>query len=97
MKKNFMEERILTVNNLHALCIDNGYFTCGNNDEYEKLFNMVYKKDSIEYAPMTTNRVEKIARYIAEHSYFKYNTNAEVIADVMYEIIKRCDVLVIVC
>lgn len=57
------ENRIISPTSLRSLCIKYNWFTRGNNEEYEKLFQMIDEKDNL-----TTNDIEIIADYILQHS-----------------------------
>ena len=56
------ERRWMDIDNLRKLCISHGWFTHGNNKEYEKLLNMTNARN------ITTARIFEMARTIMQYS-----------------------------
>ncbi len=61
------ELRWIDLDNLRALCIKHDWFTCGDNDEYDELFQMV-RKHWDRRESLTPARLLKIAQYIVKYS-----------------------------
>lgn len=56
------ETRRLYADDLRSLCIKHDWFTCGDCEEYDGLFNMVHGKH------MTPALLLKVAQYIQKYS-----------------------------
>ena len=61
------EIRMIDKCSLRQICIDNDFYTCGDNEEYDALLDMPYKKNR-EFRNLTNEWILKIALDIAEHS-----------------------------
>ena len=76
------EIRKINGNDLRNLCIKENWFTCGNNEEYSKIFDFVYDKKEIDL-----NDIQQLAIYIYEHSEMSHYTDyQEMLQDVMYKL-----------
>lgn len=58
-------ERML-LEDVRQVCIENGFYTCGNNEEYENMFDMV---DKYNYCCDTQNKRDKMLYNIASDIY----------------------------
>lgn len=56
------EDRYITAMELRNLCVRNNWYTCGDNEEYAKLFQMADKEN------LTTDDLVALAKDIKEHS-----------------------------
>lgn len=56
------EYRRINKSDMRKLCIDHDYFNCGDNDDYNILF------DLIDIPNITTDKLVSIARYIKKFS-----------------------------
>lgn len=85
--KKYTETRYLTTTDLRALCIENDWYTCGDNEEYCALFNRLYDGDGYS-VNLDTEKLAEIAQDIMDHSDITEYT----ITTVMYVLAKRCSV-----
>ena len=71
---------------VRGYCVRYGRYTCGNNNDYEKMLNFVKT-----HKP-TTNNIYKVACNIADHSNLNSygQTRTENIQSIMYDITKDC-------
>ena len=60
MKEKF--DHILSMTSVRNLCIENRYYTAGDCEAYEKMFDMFYGKN------VTPKLLRKVAKDIKEHS-----------------------------
>lgn len=63
----FVETRTLTASKLRSLCIKNDWYTCGDNEDYENLFDRLTDCYGCP-VHMTTEKLVEIATDIWEHS-----------------------------
>ena len=84
----YAETRTLSANSLRALCIQHNWYTCGNNKEYEALFNSLYDGDGCP-VNLTTEKLARIADDIIAHSEISDYT----ITSVMYALNRACQVV----
>lgn len=90
----YTERRILTAYNLRNLCIKKNWYTCGTNEQYSNLFNML--TDNYLAAEMTTERLAQIAADILAHSDADDCRDGYLeITDIMYDLAKACDTVFI--
>lgn len=78
------EFRTVTTRELRNLCIRRNWFTCGDNEDYEKLMQYSYKEN------LTTKDLEEMANIIVE---FSEEENLEFFdpeTDVMFELASVC-------
>lgn len=76
MKKNYKEIRKISAYALRQLCINNNWYTAGDNDEYEHLlFDLAEHKENL-----STADVVEIAADIMEHSNLSDDWSIEDIA-----------------
>ena len=64
-----IESRFWDMNDLRSACIRNDFYTCGNNEEYERLLLSIRKIE-----PSLEN-MQKVAEDILEHSEGQTLTN----------------------
>ena len=83
--KKYTETRVLHSYKLRQLCIEQDWYTCGDNEDYENLFKRL-RADYITPANMTTEKLAEIATDIKEHS----DTDME-ITSIMFFLAKACD------
>lgn len=84
-------EKRLRMDDVRRLCVEQGYYTCGNNEEYNRMLEM-------SNSNKVTNRlIYRIADNIAMHSDFKmfqkkYDdiTYGELLQHIMYQVNKCC-------
>ena len=62
MMKQYKEVRLLGAEALRRLCIDNNWYTMGDNDEYAELLRMASSKN------LTTDEIVEIVEDIIDHS-----------------------------
>lgn len=55
-------DHVLSMMKVRQMCIDNDYYTCGDCQEYENMFNMFYGKN------VTPTLLKKVAQDIKSHS-----------------------------
>ena len=65
-----------------SLCINKGWYTSGNNDQYERMLSYVEK----HHQDPTTQDIYNVAKDIMEHS----NDPERPIDSYMYEIYRKC-------
>lgn len=80
----YTEHRTLSADKLRALCIKNDWYTCGDCEEYENLFNRLHDENG-DRVEMTTEKLAEIASDILEHSDTDYN-----IPNIMFELARAC-------
>lgn len=81
----YIETRILSAKNLRSLCIQNNWYTRGNNEEYKALFDRLYDDYGCK-ENMTTDKLVEIAEDIWEHS----NITDYSITNILYALGKAC-------
>lgn len=80
-----IETRTLTPSKLRLLCIKNDWYTCGDNEDYEKLFDRL--TDVYGCAEhLTTEKLVEIATDIWEHS----DITGYTIETVLFELARAC-------
>ena len=82
----FKETRSLSMSKLRQICIDHGWYTCGDNEEYDHLLNMVYDSDLGCSVNITTEKLVEIAEDIIDHSEIEDYS----IETVLYILAKGC-------
>lgn len=82
------ERRYLDMSDLRALCVEHGWFTRGDNDEYGKLLNMVNNRDGSS-RNITTKLLQDIASRIMQYS-VTGSTEILGVTGIMYCIAERC-------
>lgn len=82
-----VEKRTLSMYKLRKLCVTNEWYTCGNNEDYDKLLSSV-RDDNFEPVEMTTQKLAEIAEDILIHSDLPADYD---ITYVMYELVKVCE------
>lgn len=82
----YTETRILTPAKLRSLCIAHDWYTCGTNEAYRALFELLYDDMGCP-ENMTTEKLAEVAADIMDHSKITEYT----ITAVMYELAKACD------
>lgn len=81
----FKEIRSMPSTSLRSLCIKNHWYTCGNNEEYSRLFDRL--TDCCGYPEnLTTEKLTEIAVDIWEHSEITGYT----IETVLFELARNC-------
>ena len=81
----FTETRSMSMSKLRALCVAHDWYTCGTNEEYDHLLNLVH--DEMGYpVNLTTDKLVEIATDIMEHSDIKDYT----IESVLFELARNC-------
>lgn len=78
------ETRTMDAEDLRALCIKKEWYTYGNNEEYEKLFQRLNRADG-ERAEMTPAKLYEIAEDIRRNSDWRWTAPA-----IMYELAGIC-------
>lgn len=86
--KKYKETRYLSASKLRALCIERDWYTCGDNEEYEALFNRLHDEDGVEIH-LDTEKLAEIAQDIMDHSDITDYT----ITSVMFELARKCTVI----
>lgn len=81
----FTETRTLTSSKLRLLCIKNDWYTCGDNDDYDRLFDRLTDCCGCP-EHMTTDKLVEIATDIWEHSEITDYT----IETVLFELARAC-------
>lgn len=79
MKYGYKETRKIEMNKIRNLCIEKGWFTCGDNDQYAELLS--YGKCE----NITSDELVEMATLIKEYS----NTEYE-ITSIMFELARIC-------
>lgn len=64
--KKIIECRYITPSDLRSLCIEENWYTKGDNEEYSHMLDMC--RDGFDYATLTTDRIAEIAADIQKHS-----------------------------
>jgi len=82
----YIETRILSRESLRSLCISNNWYTCGDNEQYDRLLDRLNDKDGCP-ENMTTDKLAEIADDIMEHSVITDYT----ITTVMFELARACN------
>lgn len=81
----FTETRTMSASKLRALCIKNDWYTCGDNEEYSRLFDRL--TDCCGFPEnLTTEKLVEIATDIWEHSDITDYT----IETVLFELARAC-------
>ena len=62
------EIRFTTPDKLRALCVEQGWYTCGSNADYEALLNSTIDFRHNRMQHLTTQRLQKMAENIIAHS-----------------------------
>ena len=70
-----------TVYDIRKMCIQNEFYTCGTNKQYEKLMNFVS-----DHEP-TMEAIEWVAKDIIDHSSFEYDYP---ITSMMFHVVNDC-------
>lgn len=83
-----VEKRYLTMENLHALCVEHGWFTLGSVEESKKLLWLVNNRNGSS-RNISTDRLYHIAELIVKHSKPE-TTEILGVTGVMYCIAERC-------
>lgn len=79
----YKETRSIDMSELRNLCIKQNWFTCGDNDEYSELLNMVNNTE------LTTDLIVELASIIYSHSENDNDhTMSEHMENIMYLIAK---------
>lgn len=79
----YKETRSIDMSELRNLCIKQSWFTCGDNEEYSELLNMVNNTE------LTTDLIVELASIIYSHSESDNDhTMSEHITNIMYLIAK---------
>lgn len=86
--QEFSEIRTLSASKLRALCIEHNWYTCGDNKEYDALFNRLYDEDGVP-VHLTTQKLAEIAADIEAHSEIRDYT----ITSIMFELNRACSVV----
>lgn len=66
----YIETRILSTAKLRKLCIQNNWYTCGDNEEYAAMFAKLHDEEG-NLVNLTTDKLTEIATDIYEHSDIK--------------------------
>ena len=82
-----VEKRTLSMYRLRGLCVAKEWYTCGNNQDYDKLLSSVHD-DKFEPVEMTTEKLAEIAADIMRHSDMPAEYD---LCCVMYELAKVCE------
>ena len=84
----YLETRVLNAVSLRSLCIQQNWYTCGNNAEYAKLFDRLHDADGV-CVNLTTEKLAEIAQDIYDHSDLSgdYTLTA-----IMFELARNCTV-----
>lgn len=80
IKANCKERRVLYTSDLRELCIKNKWYTNGSNEDYNKLFDSIRKKE------ITSDMITDIAFDIFQHS----DLQEEAFSFVMFEVGRTC-------
>ena len=81
----FTETRTMSASKLRALCIKHDWYTCGDNEEYSRLFDRL--TDCCGFPEnLTTEKLVEIAVDIWEHSDITDYT----IETVLFELARAC-------
>ena len=80
----YTETRTLNAVNLRKLCIERDWYTCGDNEEYQNLFNRL-RDENGNPVEMTTEKLAEIATDIKEHSDTDYE-----ISMIMFDLARVC-------
>lgn len=78
--KTIIERRYISPEDLRHLCIEENWYTKGDNDEYTHLLGLC--RDGFEYAELTTGRIALIADDIQRHSDVDQDT--EYLTNIMF-------------
>ena len=78
------EVRVLSAQDLRSLCIENNYYTRGDNEEYSNLFEWVGKQHN-----MTTTKIMQVAQDIFEHSSAKVQSEQD-IESIAFNVARVC-------
>ena len=81
----FTETRTMTASKLRSLCIKNDWYTCGDNEEYSRLFDRLYDCCGCP-EHLTTEKLVEIATDIMDHSDITDYT----IETVLFELARNC-------
>ena len=93
MKKHFLKlptiksNRRWDADDVRQMCIDNDYYTCGNNEAYSEMLQFV------RTAEPTNNNLFRVAYDIVEHSDFDFvfsDDESDCIANVMFLLENKC-------
>ena len=82
--KNIIERRFISPTDLRRLCIEENWFTKGDNEAYDRLLGMCRKGS--EYAKLTTALIARMAISIQMHS--DVEQSDEMLENIMYCIAK---------
>jgi len=80
----YKEKRFLNASAVKGLCIEENWYTNGNNEEYKHLLNVLVK----EGKNITTNNIVAIATDIKQHSNTEHETDD--ISYICYALAKIC-------
>lgn len=81
----FNETRTLSASKLRSLCIKNEWYTCGDNEEYSRLFDRLTDCCGCP-EHMTTEKLVEVAEDIWDHSDITDYT----IETVLFELARAC-------
>lgn len=84
----YIETRTLSASKLRALCIEHDWYTCGDNEEYEALFNRLHDAAGCP-VNLTAQKLAEIAADIMLHSEISDYT----ITSVMFALNRACTVV----
>ena len=82
--KKIIERRYISPEDLRRLCIEENWYTKGDNDEYAHLLSLCRRGG--EYAELTTLKIARIAADIQSHS--EVDQGDEYLMNIMYCIAK---------
>lgn len=82
-----VEKRTLSMYKLRKLCVTNKWYTCGTNEDYDKLLSSVHD-NKFEPVEMTTEKLAEIAADIMRYSDMPAEYD---LCCVMYELAKVCE------
>ena len=82
---NYVEKRKIDFYKLRQLCINEGYCTSANNEEYFNFLNNASKIENVEI-----DNIEEIAEWIIRKSNFDYDfMNGEIKKNIMFLILNN--------
>lgn len=81
----YIETRVMDSSKLRSLCIKRNWYTRGTNEEYGRLFDLLYDEYGCP-VNLTTEKLAEIAEDIMEHSDIRDYT----ITAVMFELADSC-------
>lgn len=93
--KGFTVTRKLDWSDLYSLCNKEEYYTCGTNEQYSNLYNMLYDEYG-DMEDMTDERLIMIAEDIYDHSDIQricdcYGADeAEVMQSILHNVYNAC-------